>query len=181
MLWNKFLNILGFFALPMGFAMSFGLAQAHMAASLAASLALAGTGLYLIVREAQGKMDKLPPALQWVWKKIGAALASLLFMFGPVSQLMNNVGNPAGMAGISVETLLLAMAGNLLMLPRALFVKDKLWFAGSSWGAWVGGWAVLLTMMLAGYLSPLFFGSATAALASYMGFILYKSRSTPRA
>ena len=31
-------------------------------------------------------------------------------------------------------------------------------------------------MMLAGYLSPLFFGSATAALASYMGFILYKSR-----
>ncbi|MEK7746570.1 MAG: alpha-amylase family glycosyl hydrolase, partial [Elusimicrobiota bacterium] len=180
-LWNKLTNLLGFFALPMGFAMSFGLAQAHMAAALAASLALAGAGLYLIVREAQGKMDKLPPALQWVWKKIGAALASLLFMFGPVSQLMNNIANPAGMAGISVETLLLAMAGNLLMLPRALFVKDKLWFAGSSWGAWAGGWAVLLTMMLAGYLSPLFFGSATAALASYMGFILAKNRKAPQA
>ena len=174
--WNKFTNLLGFFALPLGFAMTFGLAQAHMMAALVTSVAFAATGLVLTILDSQGRMKDMPSALQWVWKKAGACLASLLFMFGPVSQLMGNVKNPAGMAGISVETLLLAMAGNMLMLPRALYVKDKLWFVGSSWGVWLGGWAVLLSMMLGGFLSPVAFSAATAALVGWMTFILRQNR-----
>jgi hypothetical protein len=43
--------------------------------------------------------------------------------------------------------MLLALTGNALMFPRALFTRDIVWMAGSSW-ACVAGWGQLLSMVL---------------------------------
>ncbi|KAG0607819.1 hypothetical protein M758_8G057300 [Ceratodon purpureus] len=49
-------------------------------------------------------------------------------MWGPVAQAWSNYLNPANIKGLSVLTVLLAMAGNGLLLPRALFTRDLMWF-----------------------------------------------------
>ena len=49
--------------------------------------------------------------------------------------------------GLSVGTMLLALLGNALMLPRALFTRDIVWFAGTAW-ACTAGWGQLLSMYL---------------------------------
>ena len=41
----------------------------------------------------------------------------------------SNYLNPANIKGLSVFTVLLAMAGNGLLLPRALFTRDLMWYA----------------------------------------------------
>ncbi|XP_047153979.1 maltose excess protein 1-like, chloroplastic, partial [Vigna umbellata] len=60
--------------------------------------------------------------------------ATLLFMWMPVSQLWTNYLNPENMKGLSAFSMLLAMLGNGLMLPRALLIRDFMWFTGSAWG-----------------------------------------------
>ncbi|CAK8542295.1 unnamed protein product [Lathyrus sativus] len=58
--------------------------------------------------------------------------ATLLFMWMPVSQMWTNFLNPENMKGLSAFSMLLAMLGNGLMLPRALFIRDFMWFTGST-------------------------------------------------
>ncbi|XP_047153990.1 maltose excess protein 1-like, chloroplastic [Vigna umbellata] len=53
--------------------------------------------------------------------------ATLLFMWMPVSQLWTNYLNPENMKGLSAFSMLLAMLGNGLMLPRALLIRDFMW------------------------------------------------------
>jgi hypothetical protein len=46
-----------------------------------------------------------------------------------VWQLMNNIRDPASTVALSVPTLLLGIAGNGLMVPRALHTRDLIWCA----------------------------------------------------
>lgn len=43
--------------------------------------------------------------------------------------------------------MLLALTGNALMVPRALFTRDVVWIAGTCW-ACTAGWGQLLSMFL---------------------------------
>ncbi|RXI08115.1 hypothetical protein DVH24_022259 [Malus domestica] len=54
--------------------------------------------------------------------------ATLLFMWMPVSQMWTNFLNPDNIKGLSASSMLLAMIGNGLMIPRALFICDLMWF-----------------------------------------------------
>ncbi|KAJ9528530.1 hypothetical protein QJQ45_020492, partial [Haematococcus lacustris] len=60
---------------------------------------------------------------------------------------VRNFLEPQSLQGLSVGTMLLALAGNMLMVPRALLVQDRVWLAGTSW-ACVAGWGQLLSMAL---------------------------------
>ncbi|KAJ6291827.1 hypothetical protein OIU76_023838 [Salix suchowensis] len=54
--------------------------------------------------------------------------ATLLFMWMPVSQMWTNFLNPDNIKGLSAFSMLLAMIGNGLLIPRALFVRDFMWY-----------------------------------------------------
>jgi hypothetical protein len=58
-----------------------------------------------------------------------------------------NFAEPESLAGLSLGTILLATAGNGLMVPRALYTRDAIWLLGSAWGALLN-WAQLLSMFL---------------------------------
>lgn len=70
---------------------------------------------------------------------------------------MKNFTDPSSLEGLSIGTIVLAMTGNGLMVPRALKTRDKIWLTGSLWGSLMMGWAQLLSMYLgvstAGYVS----------------------------
>ncbi len=160
--WSKGTSLLGLVVLPQVLWVTFAPAEAfsYLPAIIAGVLGLAAMRF-----DAQGK---LPSALKTLWANLGAWTATLLFMYGPIAQLMANVVNPAGMSGIAIETLLLAMAGNLLMLPRAMHTKNAIWVTGSAWGVLVGGWAVMLTMFVAGFALPAYFWAATAFIPAWL-------------
>jgi hypothetical protein len=172
--WSKGSSLLGLVILPQVLWTTF--APAAYASFLPAVLsAVLGIGLSYL--DSKGR---LPGALKSVWGNLGAWTATLLFMYGPIAQLMANVSNPAGMAGIAIGTLFLAMAGNLLMLPRAMHTKNAIWFTGSAWGVVMGGWAVLLTMFLAGFAAPWLFWAATLAVPAWLGSAYLLSRLSRR-
>ena len=95
--------------------------------------------------------------------------ATLLFMTMPVAQLANNFANPSSLEGLSVLSSVLAMTGNALMVPRALFTRDVIWLTGSTWGSCLMGWGVMLSLLLgrdasgARYISPELFSAISIA------------------
>jgi len=101
--------------------------------------------------------------------------ATLLFMTMPVAQLANNFANPSSLEGLSVLSSVLAMTGNALMVPRALFTRDVIWLTGSTWGSCLMGWGVMLSLLLgrdasgARYISPELFSAISIA---FFGFIV---------
>ena len=189
--WSKAGGLLGFVALPQVLWSSFAPAAAAsfvpaaMAAfipaavvSFAPAIAAAAVGLAIIYLDSK---DKLPAPVKKVWNSISGKTATALFMYGPIAQLLSNHANPAGMAGISVLTLLLAMAGNLVMLPRAMRVGmggDWTWFTGSAWGVALGGWAVMLGMFSAGLVPAALFWPVTALIPASLLFAYLMNRST---
>ena len=60
---------------------------------------------------------------------------------------MNNFAVPTSLEGLSLGTILLALVGNGLMVPRALFTRDSIWLLGSAWGS-AFGWLQLLSMFV---------------------------------
>lgn len=172
--WSRASSLLGLVVLPQVLWATFAPAAlfSYWPGIIAGALGLVMAGL-----ESRGE---LPKPLQNVWSSLAAWTATLLFMYGPIAQLMSNLSNPAGMAGIAVGTLLLAMAGNLLMLPRAIYTKNVVWFTGSAWGVVMGGWAVLLTMFLAGFAAPWLFWAATAAVPVWLGASYLLGRAARR-
>jgi hypothetical protein len=44
--------------------------------------------------------------------------------------------------------MLLALVGNAVCIPRALFTRDPAWTFGSTWGCLLMGWAQLLSLYL---------------------------------
>ncbi len=168
--WSRASGLLGLAVLPQVLWATF--APAAMA-SMIPAIAAGVLGLGMLGLEASGKM---PKGLKNVWGALSAWTATLLFMYGPVAQAMSNYTHPEGMAGISVATLLLAMAGNLLMLPRAVLTKNLIWYTGSGWGVYAGGLLVLAWMYALGLVSSLLFWPAALATVGWTAFLIYKAR-----
>ena len=61
---------------------------------------------------------------------------------------MSNFKNPSTLEGLSMASILLGMLGNGLMVPRALYTRDKIWFLGVGWGPLMG-WVQLLSLYVA--------------------------------
>ena len=85
-----------------------------------------------------------------------------------------NFANPQTLEGLSILSALLAMTGNALMVPRALFTRDVIWLTGSTWGCTLMGWGVMLSLFLghradgARYIGPGAFTALTAAFFAYL-------------
>ncbi|GAU27579.1 hypothetical protein TSUD_271200 [Trifolium subterraneum] len=100
--------------------------------------------------------------------------ATLLFMWMPVSQMWTNFLNPENMKGLSAFSMLLAMLGNGLMLPRALFIRDFMWFTGSTWATIFYGYGNLACLFLLNIISKEFFLAATVGLVSWIGTAFWR-------
>jgi hypothetical protein len=117
------------------------------------------------------RLNKLPPSALKFYTGLSAWTATLLFMWGPVAQAWSNYLNPSNIKGLSVLTILLAMAGNGLLLPRALFTRDLMWFTGSSWGTLLQGWGILVTMFVFQVINEVYFYGVSAVLAVWLGWM----------
>ncbi|KAL3504348.1 hypothetical protein ACH5RR_034189 [Cinchona calisaya] len=100
--------------------------------------------------------------------------ATLLFMWMPVAQMWTNLLNPDNIRGLSAVSMLLAMIGNGLMIPRALFVRDLMWFTGSSWACVFYGWGNLLCLYCLKCISREFFWAATIGFVTWIGVTLWR-------
>ncbi|KAJ4800002.1 Maltose excess protein 1-like [Rhynchospora pubera] len=100
--------------------------------------------------------------------------ATLLFMWMPVAQMWTNYLNPSNIRGLSSLTMLLAMLGNGLMLPRALFIRDLMWFTGSAWATMLQGWGNLACMYCFQSISEEFFFATTLGLLLWIGLMLWR-------
>lgn len=72
--------------------------------------------------------------------------------------------DPASLQGLSLATILLAMCGNALMVPRALWTRDWVWLTGSMWGSLCFGWAQLLRWEACGLLARQLWGVKHGAM-----------------
>lgn len=100
--------------------------------------------------------------------------ATLLFMWMPVAQMWTNYLNPNNIRGLSVDSILLAMIGNGLLIPRALFTRDIMWFTGSSWAALLYGWGNILSIYIFGGIGKTYFLAVTSALILWLGTIFWR-------
>ncbi|XP_027909260.1 maltose excess protein 1, chloroplastic-like isoform X1 [Vigna unguiculata] len=100
--------------------------------------------------------------------------ATLLFMWMPVSQLWTNYLNPENMKGLSAFSMLLAMLGNGLMLPRALLIRDFMWFTGSTWATLFYGYGNIACLYLLNIISKEFFLAATGGLILWIGTTFWR-------
>ncbi|PKU85861.1 maltose excess protein 1-like, chloroplastic [Dendrobium catenatum] len=100
--------------------------------------------------------------------------ATLLFMWMPVAQMWTNYLNPENIRGLSAFSMLLAMLGNGLLVPRALFIRDLMWFTGSSWGSFLHGWGNLLCMFIFNSIGRTFFLAATFGYFAWLGMTLWR-------
>lgn len=60
---------------------------------------------------------------------------------------VRNLAAPESLAGLSQATVLLAMVGNGMMVPRALYTRDAVWLAGSGWAGFMG-WCQVVSLFL---------------------------------
>lgn len=118
------------------------------------------------------RLEKLPPDATGFLSAVSAWTATLLFMWAPVAQMWTNYLNPANIRGLSVFTVLLAMIGNGLLLPRALFTRDRMWFTGASWGTLLQGWGILITMYINRCIGDVALWGASGTLAVWLGMML---------
>ncbi len=80
--------------------------------------------------------------LPWPWPL--ALTFALPLRLLPACQVRNLL-EPRSLEGLSVGTMLLALLGNALMVPRALLVRDVVWLSGTTW-ACTAGWGQLFSM-----------------------------------
>jgi len=94
-------------------------------------------------------------------------LATLLFMFMPVPQVINNFMEPANAKSFALGFVILGTLGNGLCCARALFTKDAIWFTGAFWGTIVGAWLMAVSVYVAGYLGLWPLLAYTVGLTAY--------------
>lgn len=138
------------------------------AAATACALALAARRR-AVVSLADGSSGSAQLGSAWVG--VGAWVATLHFMVLGVSQIAQNLRSPEALAGLSVSSVLIGAVGNALMMPRALFLRDRVWLLGSTWGAVVSGWGCLMSVYLLGGVSGAFITAVTLALCVHLAAI----------
>lgn len=100
--------------------------------------------------------------------------ATLLFMWMPVAQMWTNYLNPENIKGLSAFSMFLAMLGNGLLIPRGLFIRDLMWFTGSTWGSILHGWGNLFCMFIFNSIGRTFFLAATLGYFAWLGMTLWR-------
>ncbi|XP_068650967.1 maltose excess protein 1-like, chloroplastic [Aristolochia californica] len=133
---------------------------------IAFSVALLAVGL--------ARIDKLPEPGVKILGSTSGWTATLLFMWMPIAQMWTNFLNPDNIRGLSAFSMLLAMIGNGLMIPRALFIRDFMWFTGSSWASVLMGLGNLACMYCFKSISKEFFLAAAFSLATWIGIALWR-------
>jgi hypothetical protein len=126
-------------------------------------------GAVALIMVVLARLDKLSALGVKILKAMSAWTATLLFMWGPVAQMWTNYLNPSNIKGLSVYTVLLAMIGNGLLLPRALFTRDLMWFVGSSWGTLMQGLGILISMYIYDCIDQNLFYGITATVILWIG------------
>lgn len=114
--------------------------------------------------------------LQAAVERLPGWCATALFALSPLPQLARSYGDLTALAGLAPGTMLLALVGNALCVPRALWTRDRAWTVGATWGCLAMGWAQLLAMALGRnpangglpFLPLPAFAAITAALAVYL-------------
>mmetsp|Transcript_104727 Transcript_104727/g.295969 ORF Transcript_104727/g.295969 Transcript_104727/m.295969 type:complete len:361 (+) Transcript_104727:42-1124(+) len=112
---------------------------------------LLGAGVFGLLLA--GVMLVLKPArLMPMMAAISGWLATLLFMFMPVPQVINNFIDHSNAKSFALGFVILGTLGNGLCCSRALFTKDAIWFTGAMWGTIIGAWLMAVSVWVAGYL-----------------------------
>ncbi|KAL8459355.1 hypothetical protein ACS0TY_036732 [Phlomoides rotata] len=88
--------------------------------------------------------------------------------------MWTNLLNPENIKGLSAVTMLLAMIGNGLMIPRALFIRDLMWFTGSAWGSIFYGWGNLICLYCLNSISREFFFASTFGFLVWIGVTFWR-------
>ncbi|CAN1132204.1 Maltose excess protein 1, chloroplastic [Linum perenne] len=100
--------------------------------------------------------------------------ATLLFMWMPVAFMWTNFLRPENIKGLSASSMLLAMIGNGLMIPRALLIRDLMWFTGSCWASFFYGYGNIVCMYCFCAVSKELFLATTIGLLSWIGMSLWR-------
>eukprot|EP00262_Sarcandra_glabra_P001877 TRINITY_DN1204_c0_g1_i1.p1 TRINITY_DN1204_c0_g1~~TRINITY_DN1204_c0_g1_i1.p1 ORF type:complete len:249 (-),score=28.92 TRINITY_DN1204_c0_g1_i1:247-915(-) len=127
-----------------------------------------------VVTVVMARMGKLSDKGTKFVGSISGWTATLLFMWMPITQMWTNYLNPDNIKGLSAFTMLLTMIGNGLMIPRALFIRDLMWFTGSSWATFLYGWGNLICMYCFNAISREFLLAATLGLYMLLGMALWR-------
>lgn len=168
--WEEAVTIGGVTVLPQVMWSTFEPALPH---SMLPSIVCGSVMVSLVVL---ARMGKLSEKVLLYMGGVSAWTATLLFMWGPIAQMWTNYVNPANIKGLSSQTVLLAMIGNGLLLPRALFIRDFMWFTGSSWGCSLAGEGILISMYINGCVSSALFWVVSAGYVSWIGGMLHKDK-----
>ncbi|CAI5467960.1 unnamed protein product [Closterium sp. Yama58-4] len=161
--WQDVIGVLGLAVLPQVIWSTFS----SITTKLPGTISAVG-GLLFIVAMRRGLVGQ-----PWRdrWQLLSGWTATLLFMVMPVAQLQVCFTRPDQLAGMSALSSLLGIVGNGLMVPRALFTRDFIWFLGCSWGCILMGWGVLLAMALHGFYPPRLFMAVSLALIGYLAVV----------
>lgn len=166
-LWEDFITVGGLSALPQVMWLTFVpyIPNTILPGAVAFVMAVAA-----VVMARMGKLSE--EGTKFVGS-ISGWTATLLFMWMPVAQMWTNFLKPDNIKGLSAVSMLLAMIGNGLMIPRALFIRDFMWFTGSSWASVFYGWGNLVCLYCFNSISKEFFLAATVGLFSWIGLALW--------
>lgn len=106
---------------------------------------------------------------------VGGALATVLFMFMPIPQLVGNLANPAQrLPQFNLAFLYLVTLGNGLGMFRAIFIRNWIWLTGAAWGCFVGGVLLSITCVIGNRQlpEPKFSTATEVLLLSFMSFFI---------
>ncbi|KAG6432558.1 hypothetical protein SASPL_104138 [Salvia splendens] len=120
------------------------------------------------------RMGKLSKKGVNILGSVSGWTATLLFMWMPVAQMSTNLLNPENMKGLSAVTMLLAMIGNGLLIPRALLTRDLMWFTGSTWACVFYGWGNLVCLYRFNSISWELFLVSTLGFLGWIGITLWR-------
>ncbi|OWM76373.1 hypothetical protein CDL15_Pgr028243 [Punica granatum] len=166
--WEDFITIGGLSVLPQVMWSTF---VPYLPNSILPGIAAFVVAVAAVLMERMGKLSE--KGVRFV-RSISGWTATLLFMWMPVSQMWTNFLHPENIKGLSASTMLLAMIGNGLMIPRALFIRDFMWFTGSAWAAFLYGYANILCLYCFNCISREFFLAATGGLLSWIGMAFWR-------
>ncbi|KAG6390477.1 hypothetical protein SASPL_148212 [Salvia splendens] len=162
--WEDFITIAGLSALPQVMWSTFVPIVPNTA--LPGCIALF-TAVLAVSMARMGKLSKKGGSISgWT--------ATLLFMWMPVAQMWTNLHNPANVKGLSAVTMLLAMVGNGLMIPRALLTRDLMWFTGSTWACVFYGWGNLVCLYCFNSISWELFLACSLGFLAWIGITLWR-------
>ncbi len=130
-------------------------------------------------RRVLNRSEYLDAWLRRGWRGLAGWTANLLFMFGPLAQLINGLAHPESLGALALSTQFLCVVGHLLTFSRSgtLLVqgKDRIWCFSSIWEIVMRS-GIFLCVTAAGLISPLTFYVYLALTVGYMAFVFVMAK-----